>query len=410
MRSLALLVIAAVGCVGPPEDATAEREASEQEDSELRSCDSRWQPSAQAAEAGNRASVSYSGAGGSCSGGPTSGAVELGRHVKRQFSELVNDRVAGDGVQIYNCRRIRGGRGLSLHATGRALDIFVPTVGGRANNAAGDVIANWLVTNAEHIGVQSVIWDRARYRASGSDRFRCYTGSNPHADHIHVELSQAAAARRTPFFQGVPAAEPEPEPVAEPVPADEPVPAVEAQPARQWIGGVCDSGADCESGSCFERICVQGCAGYCPDRAGQPTTFCAPREALGAAGDGGLCVSKAHELNRRCAHRNDVLPLEVERHVGASRARHGYATVCAPSRSLPAAAPEPQPMCGGRGVAVSNNGDDCAGTPEDTWRCACSGQWDIPISQVCRDGRWLTFHTDPKDCGGCAGRYSRACQ
>ncbi|MBM4321733.1 MAG: hypothetical protein FJ125_17805, partial [Deltaproteobacteria bacterium] len=167
------------------------------------SCASRWEPSSAALALGELQVVPYEGAGSRCSGGAAQGALELASYLREHFSALIDRRIPGDGIQIYNCRQVRGGQSLSLHATGRALDVFIPLVGGRANNASGDVIANWLVANAWRIGVQFIVWDRTRWKASGpSPRYRCYTGENPHIEHIHLELTRAAAERRTLFFQG----------------------------------------------------------------------------------------------------------------------------------------------------------------------------------------------------------------
>ncbi|HEX3139904.1 MAG TPA: hypothetical protein VHQ87_07605, partial [Rhizobacter sp.] len=88
--------------------------------------------------------------------------------------------------------------------TGRALDIMIPTVGGKANGAVGDRIANWLVENAQAIGVQYIIWNHVRWAASyaAGRKVAPYTGPVPHIDHIHVEINNAGAARSTPWFQG----------------------------------------------------------------------------------------------------------------------------------------------------------------------------------------------------------------
>lgn len=94
---------------------------------------------------------------------------------------------------------------MSVHGTGRALDIMIPTVNGRANRAIGDPIANWLVQNAAAIGVQYLIWNHTKW--NGSRRGRKdgpYGGPNPHVDHIHVELNQDGAARSTPWFMNRP--------------------------------------------------------------------------------------------------------------------------------------------------------------------------------------------------------------
>ena len=85
----------------------------------------------------------------------------------------------------------------SMHATGRALDVFI-------RGAPGDALAGWLVSHAEAIGVQYVIWDRTQW--SSAHGFTAYGGPSPHDDHIHLELTHAAAAMQTRFFhEGIPA-------------------------------------------------------------------------------------------------------------------------------------------------------------------------------------------------------------
>jgi MYXO-CTERM domain-containing protein len=105
----------------------------------------------------------------------------------------------------YACRPIVGDpANMSVHATGRALDIMIhPVDGGEADNEMGDPIANWFVANAEYIGVQQIIWDRLVWRAQDApgEKARPYTGEHPHHDHVHVELSVEAAGLGTPFFQ-----------------------------------------------------------------------------------------------------------------------------------------------------------------------------------------------------------------
>jgi hypothetical protein len=105
----------------------------------------------------------------------------------------------------YACRPIVGDPGsMSVHATGRALDIMIyPVDGAEADNELGDPIANWFIANAEYIGVQQIIWDRMVWRAEDApgEKARPYTGEHPHHDHIHVELSVDAAGLGTLFFQ-----------------------------------------------------------------------------------------------------------------------------------------------------------------------------------------------------------------
>ncbi len=125
------------------------------------------------------------------------GTLAFAGFIRRRFPQV---RSAG-GFDC--CRQNTGNTAyLSVHSIGRAIDLSIPTIGGDADNTAGDAVANWLVENAQRIGVQLVVWDRTAWngsRAAGT-KVRPYTGPIPHVDHIHMELSVDGANRRTPFF------------------------------------------------------------------------------------------------------------------------------------------------------------------------------------------------------------------
>jgi hypothetical protein len=125
--------------------------------------------------------------------GFTPGARVLARFLQARFPGIT--KIGG-----YYCRPNTANESLlSLHGTGRALDVHFP---GRAD-PRGTVLADWLVRNAEWIGVQAVIWDGWIWSSSvGSHR---YPGPNPHTDHVHVELNLDASRERTPFFTATPA-------------------------------------------------------------------------------------------------------------------------------------------------------------------------------------------------------------
>ena len=100
----------------------------------------------------------------------------------------------------YSCRRNTADTArMSVHGTGRALDVFIPKAGNTADNAHGDKVANWLVVHAQQIGVQLIIWDRSIWRANGTNA-GAYGGPHPHDDHIHVELTNEAAANTALWF------------------------------------------------------------------------------------------------------------------------------------------------------------------------------------------------------------------
>jgi hypothetical protein len=157
-----------------------------------------WKLSPDAVAAGKAVRVEYDAAPvwrgtSACSGKLREGARALG--------EFLSDRyVAIDTVGGYACRRNTADSSrMSVHGTGRALDLMIPKRGGAADSARGDIIANWLVMNAQRIGVQLIIWNHTVWRSNGTNT-DAYGGPNPHIDHIHVELTNVAARKGTPWF------------------------------------------------------------------------------------------------------------------------------------------------------------------------------------------------------------------
>lgn len=221
-----------------------------------------------------------------CTGDLLAGSRELGDFLRGTFGAI--SRVEG-----YACRQNTANRAMmSVHGTGRALDIYIPKTAGDADNYAGDPIANWLVEHAAEIGIQYVIWDRTKWnRGTRSSRASAYGGPHPHDDHIHVELTVEGAARMTAWFAGT--GTPTPAPAPPPPPA--PTPGCSDGCPYQNDGmcddggpgslySVCDFGTDC--GDCGPRsgsapaptpppapapgaTCNDSCAwsndGYCDD-------------------------------------------------------------------------------------------------------------------------------------------------
>jgi hypothetical protein len=149
--------------------------------------------------------------GASCSGALFAGTRIVGDYLKREFG----------GVSSYGgyaCRQNTANSAqTSVHGTGRALDVFIPMVGGQADNTAGDAVANFLITHAERIGIQLVIWDQSVWQGSRSgEKLEPYGGPVPHIDHLHVELTVEASRQQTAWFNDggpnqPPSGEPEPE-------------------------------------------------------------------------------------------------------------------------------------------------------------------------------------------------------
>lgn len=110
-----------------------------------------------------------------CASSPTPATRLLGGSIRDVFP--------GTRLEYLNCNALRDE--MTLHAVGRAIDAF-PT-----SMAVGNELANWLVENAEVYDIQLIIWNRVSWQRSKSlsTRFAPYTGSNPHTNHAHVEVS-----------------------------------------------------------------------------------------------------------------------------------------------------------------------------------------------------------------------------
>jgi len=134
---------------------------------------------------------------GNCSRTFTAGAQDLRQHILATFPGV-------SSIGGYACRANTANPSeTSVHGDGRALDIMIPLVNGGANSTVGDPIANWLVRNAQVLGMQYLIWNRVRWSGSRSGRKDAlYGGPNPHIDHIHAELNRDGARRQTAWFQG----------------------------------------------------------------------------------------------------------------------------------------------------------------------------------------------------------------
>lgn len=163
----------------------------------------RWQiPATVLAIGDTQNSITYTGAGPwigpeGCSPGMRPGTDELRMYIDEFFPQV-------SGLGGYNCRAIVGNSSqTSVHGTGRALDIHIPlTAEGEADNDLGDPIAHWLIENADRIGIQLIIWDRSSWgphRPVG-EKESAYTGSHPHHDHLHIELSTEGGERNTAWF------------------------------------------------------------------------------------------------------------------------------------------------------------------------------------------------------------------
>jgi hypothetical protein len=124
-----------------------------------------------------------------CTDGPAPGA----RAFMAWFLGAYGGR-GGRNLGIYNCRSVRGGTTTSLHGEGRAVDFGINPHGA----AYGTALAEQLRLHSAELGVQCVIWNRLIWSGSYPHAgWRRYSGVNPHLDHLHVELTRAAARSLT---------------------------------------------------------------------------------------------------------------------------------------------------------------------------------------------------------------------
>ncbi len=147
----------------------------------------RWIPPAEVVEIANGQTNSYTGAPSACSGTFLPGTREVADFLRANFG--------ASSYGGYACRANTANTSqLSVHASGRAIDLFVPLDGGEADNELGDPIAHYLMTNAVELGIEFIVWDRTSWGSHrAAPKHRAYTGPHPHHDHLHIELSPGSA-------------------------------------------------------------------------------------------------------------------------------------------------------------------------------------------------------------------------
>jgi len=125
----------------------------------------------------------------SCTTGPQTGAKALMAWVLGAFGPK-----GATNLGIFNCRPIRGTNNTtSLHGEGRACDFGFPV-----GDPDGDVLQQLLLDHSEELGIQCIIYERHIWSGAHWDEgLRPYGGTNPHIDHLHVELSWNAARSLT---------------------------------------------------------------------------------------------------------------------------------------------------------------------------------------------------------------------
>lgn len=246
-----IFLAALIACDAPSGDEPSDDDDQGMQESAL-AAPGGYKPPADVIAEGQKQYVAYDDApdwngGKSCGGTFLAGTKQLGDFLKQQFKGAVTSYGG------YACRQnTANSKKTSVHGTGRAIDVFIPLVGGQADNDKGDPVANWLIKNAQQIGVQYIIWDRTQWSAAKSGtKVSGYGGPHPHHDHLHVELSVEGAAKQTPWFKGGATPNPNPNPNPTPNPNPNPNPEPPAPAA-----GSCESttlGRAVPENACVQR-------------------------------------------------------------------------------------------------------------------------------------------------------------
>ncbi len=146
-------------------------------------------PSTSTREAGERARVRYLAARATAPGeqrAPSAALVAFRDAIVHAWQGVTSGGIERDSAR-------RGDASHDPHRDGIAVDLMLRAGPDRA--ATGDALASWLVEHAEVLGLQYVLWRRFEWSASRyGARWEPYTGSNPHVDHVHVEIGLDARA------------------------------------------------------------------------------------------------------------------------------------------------------------------------------------------------------------------------
>lgn len=141
---------------------------------------------------------------------PYAGTVAFRNFILQRFPDVFDTRNDNTTIGIHHpaSRRtpIALNHAVDDHRAGMALDLMIPPINGRPHLEVGARVANWLVENAQALGVAFIVYGRSiwagsdefgrRMGARTSERFRHYTVPGEgmdHFDHIHVTLTRDSA-------------------------------------------------------------------------------------------------------------------------------------------------------------------------------------------------------------------------
>lgn len=146
----------------------------------------------------------------------TDTAGVIGRGCRPGMAELaryMRERWSAGSLGCFNPGSLAGGAP-SLHADGRAEDVAL-NANDAAQRARGDDLMNWLVRNADRLGVQEILWRgfiwSCRRRSEG---IRFGVQQAAHMNHVHVGVGYHTANNfDRSWLQGIDGGAPSPAPI-----------------------------------------------------------------------------------------------------------------------------------------------------------------------------------------------------
>jgi hypothetical protein len=116
--------------------------------------------------------------------GPQPGPVVLRQMIQANLPQVIR-------IGIYNVRNVAGSSKQSLHAEGRAVDIYLNAFVAPERMLGDQLFAAFIECSAS-MGLEEVIWNRQIW--SLTHRWvRPYTGVKPHIDHVHVGFTRTGS-------------------------------------------------------------------------------------------------------------------------------------------------------------------------------------------------------------------------
>lgn len=129
----------------------------------------------------------YDPVGTTCTGAEQPGARALADVILHRYPAAQIGH--GSPYGIYNCRKNTSSSSMSVHGEGRAIDVGFPITSG--GHPEAHALCAWLVTHSAGLGIQFLVYWERKWGCSYG--WALYGGSNPHHDHVHVELKWSHA-------------------------------------------------------------------------------------------------------------------------------------------------------------------------------------------------------------------------